>query len=95
MTVTLDPAPNSEELLSDLAGPNGQHKEEIASSLLAGALERAAHECEVEAILMGLEDSMAGRVTPLADWEARFRSKHHIRGDVEPMTDLEAESLSF
>ncbi len=93
MTITLDLAPTSEELLSDLAGPNGQHKKEIASSLLAEALERAAHEREVEAVLVGLEDSKAGRLTPLADWEAKFRAKHNIRADVEPMTDQEAQAL--
>ena len=56
--------------------------------------ERAAHEREVEAVFAGLEDSKAGRVIPLANWEAKFRARHSIRADVEPMTDLEAQALS-
>ena len=57
------------------------------------ALERAAHEREVEAVLEGLTDSLAGRVTPLAEWDARFRAKYNIRAGAEPMSDEEAQSL--
>jgi len=57
------------------------------------ALERAAHEREVEAVLEGLADSHAGRVTPLAEWDAKFRAQHNIRAGAEPMSDEEAQSL--
>ena len=93
MTITLDLAPTSEALLSDLAEQDGQDKTEIASSLLAAALEQAAHEREVEAVLGGLDDSFAGRVTPLAEWDAKFRAKYNIQADVEPMTHEEAQAL--
>ena len=36
------------------------------------------HEREVEAVLKGLEDSRAGRVRPLAEWDAEFRAKYNI-----------------
>lgn len=62
--------------------------------LLTAALERAAREREVGAILGGLEDSLAGRVTPLAEWDAKFRSRHNIPAGAEPMSNEEAQALS-
>jgi len=93
MTITLDLAPATEALLSDLADREGQDRRMVAASLLAAALERAAHEREVEAVLEGLADSHAGRVTPLAEWDAKFRAQHNIRAGAEPMSDEEAQSL--
>ena len=93
MAITLELAPASEALLSDLADRDGQDRKTVAASLLAAALEHAAHECEVEAVLEGLADSLAGRVTPLAEWDAKFRSRHNIRAGAEPMSDEEAQSF--
>ena len=93
MAITLELAPASEALLSDLADREGQDRKTVAASLLTTALERAAHEREVEAVLEGLADSHAGRVTPLADWDAKFRARHNIRAGAEPMSDQEAQSL--
>lgn len=95
MTITLDLAPAAEALLTDLADQEGQDKREVASLLLAGALEQAARERDVPAILEGLEDSLAGRVTPLAEWDAKFRARHDIPAgvNVEPMSHEEAQTL--
>ena len=57
------------------------------------ALERAAHEREVEAVLEGLADSHAGRVTPLAEWDAKFRARHSIPANLEPLSEEELNSL--
>lgn len=51
------------------------------------------HEREVEAVLKGLEDSRAGRVTPLAEWDAKFRAKYNIPDGVEPLSDEELRAL--
>lgn len=67
----------------------------LGSESATEALELAAHEREVKAVLVGLEDSKAGRLLPLADWEAKFRAKHNIRADVEPMTDQEARQVGL
>lgn len=93
MSITLDLAPASEALLSDLAEQDGQDRKMVASSLLTAALEQAAREREAEAIRRGLEDSLAGRVTPLAAWDAKFRARHNIPAGVEPMSDEEAQAL--
>lgn len=93
MAITLELAPASEALLSDLADRDGQDRKTVAASLLAAALERAAHEREVEAVLEGLADSLAGRVTPLADWDAKFRARHNIHAGAVPMSDEEAQNL--
>ena len=45
---------------------------------------------EAEAISIGLDASFAGRVTPLAEWSARFRARHNIPEGVKPMTHEEA-----
>ena len=93
MTITLDLAPATEALLSDLADREGQDRRMVAASLLAAALERAAHEREVEAVLEGLADSHAGRVTPLAEWDAKFRARHSIPANLEPLSEEELNSL--
>lgn len=48
---------------------------------------------EAEAIRLGLEDSFAGRVTPLAEWSARFRARHNIPKGARAMTHEEALHL--
>ena len=48
---------------------------------------------EIEAIRLGLEDSFAGRVTPLAEWSARFRARHNIPEGARAMTHEEALRL--
>ncbi len=48
---------------------------------------------EAEAIRLGLEDSFAGRVTPLAEWSARFRARHNIPEGARAMTHEEALRL--
>ncbi len=48
---------------------------------------------EAEAIRLGLEDSFAGRVTPLAEWSARFRARHNIPEGAKAMTHEEALRL--
>ena len=93
MTITLDLAPATEALLSDLADREGQDRRMVAASLLAAALERAAHEREVEAVLEGLADSHACRVTPLAEWDAKFRARHSIPANLEPLSEEELNSL--
>ena len=90
MAITLELAPASEALLSDLADRDGQDKRTVAAALLAAALEHAAHEREAEAVLEGLADSLAGRATPLAQWDAKFRARHNIRAGAKPMSDEEA-----
>ncbi len=95
MTITLELAPASEARLTDMADQEGQDKTKIAARLLAEALENAAYERDVQAISEGLEDSLAGRVTPLAEWDAKFRARHNIPADVsvEPMSHEEALEL--
>ncbi len=93
MSITLDLAPASEALLSDLAEREGQDRKSVASSLLAAALEQAVYERDVEAIRKGLQDGLAGRVTPLAEWDAKFRARHNIPEGIEPMSDAEAQAL--
>ncbi len=48
---------------------------------------------EAEAISIGLDASFAGRVTPLAEWRAKFRARHNIPGGIKPMTHEEAMRL--
>ncbi len=48
---------------------------------------------EAEAISLGLDASFAGRVTPLAEWSAKFRARHNIPEGVKPMTHEEALRL--
>ncbi len=48
---------------------------------------------EAEAIRLGLEDSFAGRVTPFAEWSARFRARHNIPDGARAMTHEEALRL--
>lgn len=93
MTITLDLAPATEALLSDLAEQDGQDKKTVASSLLAAALEHAAHEREVKAVLRGMEDSRAGRARPLAEWDAEFRAKYKIPANLEPLSEEELNAL--
>ena len=93
MTITLDLAPASEALLTDIAEQDGQDKTEIASLLLAAALEQAAHERDVQAILAGLEDSLAGRARPVAEWDAEFRARYNIPTNLEPLSEEELNAL--
>ncbi len=93
MTITLDLAPATEALLSDLAEQDGQDKKAVASSLLAAALENAAHAREVKAVLRGMEDSRAGRARPLAEWDAEFRAKYNIPANLEPLSEEELNAL--
>ncbi len=48
---------------------------------------------EAEAISLGLDDSFAGRVTPLAEWSANFHARHNIPEGIKPMTHEEALRL--
>ena len=48
---------------------------------------------EAEAISIGLDASFAGRVTPLAEWSARFRARHNIPAGARAMTHEEALRL--
>lgn len=48
---------------------------------------------EAEAISIGLDASFAGRVTPLAEWSARFRARHNIPEGARAMTHEEAMRL--
>ena len=48
---------------------------------------------EAEAISLGLDDSFAGRVTPLAEWSTKFRARHNIPEGITPMTHEEARRL--
>jgi len=48
---------------------------------------------EAEAISLGLDDSFAGRVTPLAEWSAKFRARHNIPEGAKAMTHEEARRL--
>ena len=41
---------------------------------------------EDEAICLALDDSFAGRVTPLAEWSAKFRARHNISEGAKAMT---------
>ncbi len=45
---------------------------------------------EAEAISLGLDASFAGRVTPLAEWSAKFRARHNNPEGIQPMTHAEA-----
>ena len=47
-------------------------------------------EDEGEAISLGLDDSFAGRVTPLAEWSAKVRARHNLPKGITPMTHEEA-----
>ena len=96
MTITLNLPPQDEAQLNEIAAQEGQNADMIAYSLFSAALARKAREREkvVEAIREGLEDSLAGRVTSLAEWDAKFRAKYNIPADVEAMSDEEARTLS-
>ena len=90
MTLTIQLPPEAETQLRRHAAREGLEEETVAVGMLTEALERAA---AVEGIRQGLADSAAGRVTPLAEWDARFRAKHNIPWDVAPLSDVEAEAL--
>ncbi len=51
---------------------------------------RLTAEEETEPIRLRLEDSLAGRVTPLAEWSAKFRVRHNIPEGAKAMTHEEA-----
>ena len=46
-------------------------------------------EDEGEAISLGLDDSFAGRVTPLAEWSAKVRARHNLPEGGKIMSDEE------
>ena len=48
---------------------------------------------ETEAINLGLDDSFAGRVTPLAEWSAKVRARHNLPEGVKAMTHEELMRL--
>ena len=50
-------------------------------------------EDEGEAISLGLDDSFAGRVTPLAEWSAKVRARHNLPEGVKAMSHEEAMLL--
>ena len=95
MTIMLKIAPASEAMLRDMADQDGQDKAEIAARLLEDALAQTTRERDAQAIAEGLEDSLAGRVSPLAEWDAKFRARHNIPADfkAEPMSHEEALTL--
>ncbi len=107
MTITLDLAPEDEAQLNVIAARQGRNADATAHALFTDALAQAAQfreegldedfvltpEEETEAIRLGLEDSFAGRVTPLAEWSAKFRARHHIPEGAKPMTHEEAMRL--
>ena len=107
MTITLDLAPEDEAQLTVIAARQGQNADAAAHALFTAALAQAARfreiildedrtlaaEEEIEAIRLGLEDSFAGRVTPLAEWSAKFRARHNILEGTQAMTHEEALRL--
>lgn len=95
MTITLNLPPQDEAQLNEIAAQEGRNADQVAYSLFSAALAKEARQRErvVEAIREGLTDSLAGRVTPLADWDAKFRAKYNIPADVEPMSHEEAQTL--
>ena len=50
-------------------------------------------EDEGEAISVGLDAMYAGRVTPAAEWSAKFRARHNIPAGGRPMPDEDARLL--
>ncbi len=50
-------------------------------------------EDESEAISLGLDDSFAGRVTPLAEWSAKVRARHNLPERASEMTPEEVMLL--
>lgn len=45
---------------------------------------------ENEAICLALDDSFAGRTTPLAEWSAKVRARYNLPKGIAPMTHEEA-----
>lgn len=95
MTITLDLTPDVEAYLREKAVREGRGTESIAQALLAQAMRWEAQERAevIKGLHQGLEDSTAGRVTPLAAWDAKMRAKYNISQDVEPLSDAEADAL--
>ena len=95
MTITIELNPDAEERLRDKAAREGRRAEAIAAHVLANALEDEAREwaAALEGVRQGLEDSRAGRATPLEEWDAQMRAKYGIPRDVKPLTDAEADAL--
>ena len=108
MTITLHLAPEDEAQLNVIAARQGKNADATAHALFTDALTQAVQlrtgvldedflltpEEETEAIRLGLEDSFAGRVTPLAEWSAKFRARHNIPEGSKAMTHEEAMRLS-
>ena len=90
MTLTINLPPEAETQLRERAAREGRNEVKTVALMLTEALDRAA---AVEGIRQGLADSAAGRVTPLAEWDAKFRAKHSTPPDIVPLSDAEAEAL--
>ena len=103
MTITLHLAPEDEAQLNVIAARRGQNTDATAHALFTAALAQAAQLREIldedlllipeeksEAISLGLDDSFAGRVRPLAEWSAKFRARHNIPEGIKAMTHEEA-----
>ena len=75
MTLTLKP--QTEAKLLAWAEYEGQDADTVADVLLADALARVQTE-EIAAIRVGVEDSDAGRVRPLAEVAAEKRAKYNL-----------------
>ena len=58
-----------------------------------GYIGSAQHKADQEALREGIEDSLAGRVTPLHIVDARMRAKFNIPDNVQPFTPEELEAF--
>ena len=95
MTITIDLEAGVEAQLREKAAREGQKAEAVAARVLAEILawedqERAR---VIEGVRRGLDDSAAGRTTPLKEWDDRMRVKHDIPSDAKPLTNAEAVLL--
>ncbi len=66
-----------------------QEREEVPE----GYVGSAEYYASVEAIKQGIADGEAGRVTPFAEWQARFRARHGITDDTQPLSPAELDAL--
>ncbi len=87
--------PELEARLREVAAREGRDLNAVAQSLmkLALAWDAREHAESVAAIQEGLDDAAAGRVRPLAEFDAAMRAKHNISQDARPLTDEELDAL--
>jgi predicted transcriptional regulator len=85
MSITVDLDPAAEARLRDKAEREGLDLGAAASMLLAEALEAEERRRVKDALERGLRDADMGRVTPLAEWDARVRARHGILADTVPL----------